>query len=82
MYPSIPLGGISDDPGEMLILLTSGDCFSNGYELLWSGYNIEQFIDVMKQFIRDPEGTKKQYIRKNKKLYMLPGGVMKPTAKS
>ena len=66
MYPSVAPGRTREDPGDMLMLLQSGEVFKND-KLLWSGYDVEKFLEVLKQFNRDPEGTTKFYVRKNKK---------------
>lgn len=66
MYPSVAPDRTREDPGDMLMLLHSGEVFKNS-KLLWSGYDVEKFLDVLKQFSRDPEGTTKFYVRKNKK---------------
>lgn len=66
MYPSVAPCCIQSDPGQMLILLHSGEVFKND-KLLWSGYDVEKFLEVLKQFNRDPEGTTKFYVRKNRK---------------
>ena len=66
MYPSVAPDRTREDPGDMLMLLQSGEVFKND-KLLWSGYDVETFLEVLKQFNRDPEGTTKFYVRKNKK---------------
>lgn len=66
MYPSVAPCCIQSDPGQMLMLLYSGEVFEND-KLLWSGYDVEKFLEVLKQFNSDPEGTTKIYVRKNKK---------------
>lgn len=66
MYPSVAPCCIQSDPGQMLMLLHSGEVFKND-KLLWSGYDVEKFLEVLKQFNRDPEGTTKFYVRKKRK---------------
>lgn len=66
MYPSVAPGCTREDPGDMLIMLNSGEVFK-GDKLLWSGYDVEKFLEALKQFNRDPEGTTKFYVRKNNK---------------
>lgn len=66
MYPSVAPDRAREDPGDMLMLLHSGEVWLND-KLLWSGYGVEKFLEVLKQFNRDSEGTTKFYVRKTKK---------------
>jgi hypothetical protein len=49
MYPSVAPDRTREDPGDMLMLLYSGEVFTNE-KLLWSGYDVEKFLDRLKQF--------------------------------
>lgn len=66
MYPSVAPNCTREDPGGMLMMLNSGEVF-NDDKLLWSGYDVEKFLEALKRFNRDPVGTTKFYVRKNNK---------------
>lgn len=66
MYPSVNPACTQYDPGEMLMILQAGEPFGDA-ELLWSGYDEDKFTELLKHFNRDPVGTTKFYVRKNKK---------------
>ena len=69
MYPSVAPDRTQADPGDMLMLLHSGEVFKND-KMLWSGYDVEKFLEVLKQFNRDPEGTAKFYVRKTRRPHL------------
>ena len=65
MYPSVAPDGVQSDPGQMLMLIYSGESFITGTHLLWSGYDEDKFNEVLRQFCHDPDRTANFYITKN-----------------
>lgn len=66
MYPSVAPDRTQEDPGDMLMLLHSGEVFEND-KMLWSGYDVEKFLDNLKQFCHDPQKTTIETIRREHK---------------
>lgn len=54
MYPSVAPDRTQADPGDMLMLLHSGEVFKND-KMLWSGYDVEKFLDKLKLFCHNPQ---------------------------
>lgn len=67
MYPSVPPWGIQSDPGQMLMLMHSGEMFCTDSHLLWSGYDEDKFSEVLRQFCNGPDRTANFYITKNRR---------------
>lgn len=66
MYPSVAPDRTQADPGDMLMLLHSGEVFKND-KMLWSGYDVEKFLDKLKLFCHDPQKTTIELVRREHK---------------
>ena len=66
MYPSVAPGRVREDPGDMLMMLHSGEMFEND-KLLCSGYDVEKFLDTLKLFCHSPQKTAIELTRREHK---------------
>lgn len=66
MYPSVAPDRTQADPGDMLMLLHSGEVFKND-KMLWSGYDVEKFLGKLKLFCHAPQKTTIELVRREHK---------------